>query len=69
MCDHSFSHSMNTHEPFVRFDGLLDSFSCGLGRVREYAYKASLLIHDFVLVMPLLILLMLVTRESLFVLF
>jgi hypothetical protein len=53
----------------VRFDGLLDSFSCGLGRVGEHAYRASLLIHDFVLVMPLLILLMLVTRESLFVLF
>jgi hypothetical protein len=28
---HSFSHSMNNHELFVRFDGLLDSFSCGLG--------------------------------------
>jgi hypothetical protein len=44
----------------VRFDGLLDSFSCGLGRVRELAYRASLLVHDFVLVMLLLILLMLV---------
>jgi hypothetical protein len=57
---HSFSHSMNTHEPFVRFDGLLDSFSCGLGRVREHAYRASLLVHDFILVMLLLVLLMLV---------
>jgi hypothetical protein len=34
---HSFSHRMNTHEPFMRFDGLLDSFSCGLGHVREHA--------------------------------
>jgi hypothetical protein len=53
---HSFSHSMNTHEPFVRFDRLLDSFSCGLGRVREHAYRASLLVHDFVLVMLLSVL-------------
>jgi hypothetical protein len=59
---HSFSHSMNTHEPLVRFDGLLDSFSCGLGRLCEHAYRASLLVHDFVLVlvMLLLVLLMLV---------
>jgi hypothetical protein len=57
---HSFPHSMNTHEPFMRFDGLLDSFSCGLRRVREHAYRASLLVHDFVLVMLLLVLLMLV---------
>jgi hypothetical protein len=57
---HIFSHSINTHEPFVRFDGLLDSFSCGLGRVCEYAYRASLLVHDFVLVILLLVLLMLV---------
>jgi hypothetical protein len=28
---HSFSHSMNTHEPFLRLDGLLVSFSCELG--------------------------------------
>jgi hypothetical protein len=28
---HNFSHSMNTHGPLVRFDGLLDTFSCGLG--------------------------------------
>jgi hypothetical protein len=66
---HSFSYSMNTHEPFMRFDGLLDSFSCGLERVREYAYRASLFVHDFVLVMPILVLLMLVPRESLVVLF
>jgi hypothetical protein len=66
---HSFSHSMNTHEPFVRFDGLLDSFSCGLRQVHEHAYRASLLVHDFVLVMLLLVLLMLVPRESLAVLF
>jgi hypothetical protein len=66
---HIFSHSMITHEPFVRFDELLDSFFYELGRVREHAYKASLLVHDFVLVMPLLILLMLVTREFLTVLF
>jgi hypothetical protein len=57
---HSFYHSMNTHEPLVRFDGLLDSFSYGLGLVREHAYRASLLFHDFVLVMLLLVPLMLV---------
>jgi hypothetical protein len=57
---HNFSHSMNTHEPFMRFDGLLDSFSCGLGRVCEDVYRASLLVHDFVLVILLLVLLMLV---------
>jgi hypothetical protein len=57
---HNFSHSINTHEPFVKFDGLLDSFSYGLGRVREHAYRASLLVHDFFLVMLLLVLLMLV---------
>jgi hypothetical protein len=31
---HSFSHSMNTHEPNMRFhlfDQFLGSFSCGLG--------------------------------------
>jgi hypothetical protein len=44
----------------VRFDRLLDSFSCELGRVREHAYRASLLVHDFVLVMLLLVLLMLI---------
>jgi hypothetical protein len=66
---YSFSHSMITHEPLVRFDGLLDSFSCGLGRVCERAYRASLLVHDFILVMHLLVLLMLVPRESLTVLF
>jgi hypothetical protein len=53
---HSFSYSMNTHEPLVRFDGLLDSFSCGLERVREHAYSVSLLVHNFVLVMLFLIL-------------
>jgi hypothetical protein len=56
---HSFSHSMNTHKPFVRFDGLFDSFSCGLRRVHEHAYRASLLVHNFVLVMLLLALHML----------
>jgi hypothetical protein len=55
---HNFSRSMNTHEPFVKFDGFLDSFSCGLGRVCEHAYRASLLAHDFVLVMIRLVLLM-----------
>jgi hypothetical protein len=44
----------------VRFGGFLDSFSCGLGRVRDHAYRASLLVHDFVLVMFFLVLLMLV---------
>jgi hypothetical protein len=57
---YSFSHSMNTHEPFVRFDGSLDSFSCGLGRVRGHVSRASLLVHDVVFVMLLLVLLMLV---------
>jgi hypothetical protein len=57
---HSFSHSMITHEPFMRFDGFLDSFSCGPGRVHGHVSRVSLLVHDFVLVMPLLVLLMLV---------
>jgi hypothetical protein len=49
----------------MRFDRLLDSFSCGLGRVREHAYRASLLVHNFVLMILLLVLLMLVLREPL----
>jgi hypothetical protein len=57
---HCFSHSMITHEPFVRFDGLLDSFSCGLGRVCGHVSRVSLLVHDFVLVMLLFVLLILV---------
>jgi hypothetical protein len=57
---HSFSHSMNTYELFLRFDGLLDSFSCELGRVRKHAYRTSLLVHNFVLMILLLVLLMLV---------
>jgi hypothetical protein len=57
---HSFSHSMITHEPFIRFDEFLDSFLCGLGQVCGHVYRASLLVHDFVLVMLLLVLLMLV---------
>jgi hypothetical protein len=57
---HSFSRSMITHEPLVRFDGLLDSFSCGLRRVRGHVSRVFLLVHDFVLVMLLLVLLMLV---------
>jgi hypothetical protein len=60
---HSFSHSMNTHESNMRFhlfDGFIDSFSCGLGRVRGHVSRASLLVHDFVLMMLLLVLLMLV---------
>jgi hypothetical protein len=56
---HSFSHSMNIHEPFVEFDGLLNSFSCGLGQVHGHVFKVSLLVHDFVPVMLLLVLLML----------
>jgi hypothetical protein len=44
----------------VRFDGLFDSFSCWLGRVREHAYRASLLVHDFIFMMLLLFLLILV---------
>jgi hypothetical protein len=57
---HNFSHSMITHEPFVRFDGFLNSFSCGLGRVHGHVSRVSLLVHDFVLVMLLLVLLVLV---------
>jgi hypothetical protein len=57
---HSFSHSMNTHDLFMRFDVLLDSLSCGLGRVHGHVSRTSLLVHDFVLVMFLLVLLMLV---------
>jgi hypothetical protein len=57
---HSFSHSMISHEPFVRFDGFLDSFSCGLGRVHGHVSRVFLLVHDFLLVMLLLVLLMLV---------
>jgi hypothetical protein len=44
----------------VRFDGFIDSFSCGLGRVRGHVSRVSLSVHDFVLVMLLLVLLMLV---------
>jgi hypothetical protein len=44
----------------VRFDGLLDSFSCGLGRVCGHVSRVSLLVHDFVLVMLLFVLLILV---------
>jgi hypothetical protein len=43
--DHSFSHSLNTHEPNMRFhlfDRFLDSFSCGLGRVHGRASRASI---------------------------
>jgi hypothetical protein len=57
---HSFSHSMITHEPFVRFNRFLDSFLCGLGRVRGQVSRVSLLVHDFILMMLLLVLLMLV---------
>jgi hypothetical protein len=58
--DHSFLHSMNTHEPFMRFDAFLDSLSCGLGRVRGHVSRVSLLVHDFVLMILLLVILMLV---------
>jgi hypothetical protein len=44
----------------VRFNGLLNSFLCGLGRVHGHISRASLLVHDFVLVMLLLVPLMLV---------
>jgi hypothetical protein len=57
---HIFSHSMITHEPFVSFDGFFDSLSCGLGRVRGHVFRASLLVHDFVLVIFFFVLLMLV---------
>jgi hypothetical protein len=35
----------------VRFDGFLDSFSCGLERVHGHVSRVSLLVHDFVLMM------------------
>jgi hypothetical protein len=41
-----FSHSMNTHEPNMRFhlfDRFLNSFSCGLGRVHGHASIASVI--------------------------
>jgi hypothetical protein len=44
LSDHSFSRSMNTCEPNMRFcliDGFLDSLSSGLGRVHGHASKAS----------------------------
>jgi hypothetical protein len=44
----------------VIFDGFLDSSSCEFGRVRGHVSRVSLLVHDFVLVMLLLVLLMLV---------
>jgi hypothetical protein len=66
---HSFSRSMITHEPFVRFDGFLDSFSCGLGRVRGHVSRVSLLVHDFVLMKLLLVIPMLVLGEPLAVVF
>jgi hypothetical protein len=65
---HIFSHSMITHKPFMRFDGFLNSLSCGLGRVRGYISRASLLVHDFVLVMLLLVLLMSLRASRRFVL-
>jgi hypothetical protein len=43
----------------MRFDGLLNSFSCGLGRVRRHVSRVPLLVHDFVLVILLLVVLML----------
>jgi hypothetical protein len=56
---HSFSYSMDTHEPFVRFDGLFNSFSCGLGWVCGHVSRAFLLVHNLVFVMLLLVLLIL----------
>jgi hypothetical protein len=44
----------------VRFDGFLDSFSCALEQVCGHVSRASLLVHNFIFVMLLLILLMLV---------
>jgi hypothetical protein len=41
---HSFSHSMNTHEPNMRFrliDGFLDSLSCGLEQIFGPTSRAS----------------------------
>jgi hypothetical protein len=48
---------MNTCEPNMRFhfiDGFLDSFSCGLGRVRGRASKASFILVMLLLVLPML---------------
>jgi hypothetical protein len=44
LSDHRFSHSMSTRELNIRFhlfDGFLDTFSCGLGRVRGHVSRAS----------------------------
>jgi hypothetical protein len=67
---HSFSHSMNTHEPNMRFHlfyGFLDSLPCGLGRVHGHALELLLLVHDFFLVMLLLVLLMLFSLDILII--
>jgi hypothetical protein len=59
---HSFSHSMNTHEPNMRFhvfDRFLDSFLAGSDEFMGMLLELLLLVHDFVLVMLLLVLLML----------
>jgi hypothetical protein len=65
---HSFSHSMNTCAPNMRFclsDGFLNSLSCKLGQVHGHALDLILLVHDFILVMFLLGLLMLFPLEIL----
>jgi hypothetical protein len=48
----------------MKFDGFLNSFSCGLGRVLEHAYRVSLLVHDFILVVLLLVLMIGPLRAS-----
>jgi hypothetical protein len=65
---HSFSHSMNTHESNMRFqliNGSLDSFFLWVRMSSWTAYRVLLLVHDFILVMLLLVLLMLFSLEIL----
>jgi hypothetical protein len=52
---------------FCIIDGFLDSFSYGLGQVCGMLLELLLLIHDFVLVMLLLVLLMLFPLDILII--
>jgi hypothetical protein len=67
---HSFSHSMNTHEPNMRFqliDGSLDSFFLWVRMSSWTTYRVLLLVHDIIIVMLLLVLLMLLSLEILII--